>query len=130
MSVGSVRLPSGCGADALEVGFHLDLLAYELEQQAVGELVGVARATQGLGVGADQAAYSVKRVIGDGGGVRGIGGQLEGAPSPLNSTTLVGSPVIAPFSSATRSASGGASVAVDLGQLRQLVVEQVEGRTC
>jgi hypothetical protein len=81
----------------------ISLLAHELEQQAVGELVGVARATQGLGVGADQAAHSLERVVGDGGGVRGIGGQLEG-PSPLNSTTLVGSPVIAPSSSATRAA--------------------------
>lgn len=79
--MGSVRLPSGCGPDALKVGFDLHLLAHELEQHSVSELVCVAGASQGLAVGADQSAHSLERVVGDGGGVRGIGGQLERAPA-------------------------------------------------
>jgi hypothetical protein len=52
-----------CGCEALEFCFGLDLAAHEPQQQAVGELVGAARAIQGLGVGADQPAHALVRMI-------------------------------------------------------------------
>jgi hypothetical protein len=96
-------MPLGCGLEALEFGFGLHLAAHELQQQAVGELVRAARAIQALGVGAGQPAHSLERVVGDGGGVRGIDGQFE-RTYLLSSTSFVGSPVMAPSSSANRSA--------------------------
>jgi hypothetical protein len=64
MPVGTARsrgaMPLGCGLEGLEFGFGLDVAARELQQQAVGELVGAARAIQGLG---DMQSSSLEYVL-------------------------------------------------------------------